>query len=179
MNWNILKQDMMTMWLMATIALCVGLLINQFRDKPLPLIYQSKGDRLDVVVTKMAETPKMTENRQPTLQRELTLEQFRSFVESKSGLVLDARPEIFHRLGHVPGALSLPRDDFETSYLKLRGLLEKNKSQAIVLYCSSSSCEDSALVLKALTKLGYTNIAVFHGGWSEWTQAGLKEENTQ
>jgi predicted sulfurtransferase len=69
-------------------------------------------------------------------------------VESKRGLVLDARPEIFHRLGHVPGALSLPRDDFETGYAALKEKLEADRSQPIVIYCSSASCEDSGLVKK-------------------------------
>ena len=109
----------------------------------------------------------------------LTLEQFQAFLASKQGIILDARPEIFHRLGHVPGALSLPREDFEASYNKLKPILEKDKNQVIAVYCSSSSCEDSGLVQNALQSLGYTHVSVFHGGWAEWTNAGLPEETNQ
>lgn len=45
----------------------------------------------------------------------LTLEEFFEFVD-KDGLVLDTRSKIFYRLGHVPGAISLLRDDFENAY---------------------------------------------------------------
>jgi 3-mercaptopyruvate sulfurtransferase SseA len=100
-------------------------------------------------------------------------------VENKRGLVLDARPEIFHRLGHVPGALSLPRDDFETGYAALKGKLEADRSQAIVIYCSNASCEDSGLVKKSLSALGFINIALYEGGWSDWTNAKKPEETAQ
>jgi rhodanese-related sulfurtransferase len=89
---------------------------------------------------------------------------------------LDARPEIFYRLGHVPGALSLARDDFENAYAQLKERLEKDKNQPLIIYCSNSSCEDSHLVQSALLKLGYVNVAVFSGGWATWTQEKLPEE---
>lgn len=159
-------------------SLCLGLLINQYRAQPLPLKYQTKEERLASVVAKIS-----AQNQSPistiTLPKELTLEQFQVFVEKKQGIVLDARPEIFHRLGRVPGALSLPREDFENGYAILKNKLEQDKNQPIAVYCSSSSCEDSHLVEKALVKLGYTNIAVFSGGWAQWTEAGLVEEKTQ
>ena len=103
--------------------------------------------------------------------RAISLPEFRDFVEHKKGVVLDVRPEIFHRLGHVPGALSLPREDFEKSYTRLRRQLEADKSQPIVLYCPGGSCEDSELVRNALVNLGYTRVGVFRGGWTAWTRA--------
>jgi len=110
------------------------------------------------------------------LPEKLSLEEFSSYVQNKRGLVLDARPEIFHRLGHVPGALSLPRDDFEAGYAVLKEKLESDRSQPIVIYCSSTSCEDSGLVKKSLAALGFTNLALFEGGWSDWTNAKKPEE---
>ena len=110
------------------------------------------------------------------LPERLNLEAFSTYVQKKQGLVLDARPEIFHRLGHVPGALSLPRDDFEKGYAELKAKLEVDRSNPIVIYCSSSSCEDSGLVKKSLKALGYTNLAMFEGGWAAWTEAKKREE---
>ena len=173
------KQDILFLWMTATTALCLGLLVNQFRDHPLPLIYQNKDARLQGAVERLASAPspaaELSASSAAHPTEYLTLEEFSEFVD-KGGLVLDARPEIFHRLGHVPGAISLPRDDFENAYTVLREKLETGKTRPIVLYCSGSSCEDSELVKKSLVALGYTQVAIFKGGWSEWQTAGKPEE---
>jgi len=169
--------------LIATAALCAGLVINQFRDTPLPLMYKPKAARIDDAVAKIVTEPKaelMFSRPQPdSLPARLTLEELQIFVNQKQGLVVDARPEIFHRLGHVPGALALPRDNFETFYRQHQSILESDKTQALVIYCSGGSCEDSDLIESALRKLGYTRISIFQGGWSEWKNAGLPEETAQ
>jgi rhodanese-related sulfurtransferase len=172
------KNTVIVIGFVALASLCIGLLVNQYREQPLPLKYQDKETRLDRSVAKIAEVPesKATDS---ALPKELTLEQFRAYAENRSGLVLDARPEIFHRLGHVPGALSLPREDFENGYASLKAKLESNKHQPIAVYCSSTSCEDSHLVEKALVKLGYTNVVVFSGGWATWTEVGLRQEKAE
>ena len=109
---------------------------------------------------------------------DLILEEFRELVERGEAVVVDARPEVFHRLGHVPGALSLPVKDFKASYAKHRSRLEADKRALVVVYCSNEACEDSTLVGEALKKLGYTQVAIFKGGWEEWTDTGLPEERT-
>ncbi|PTY02971.1 hypothetical protein DB346_07620 [Verrucomicrobia bacterium LW23] len=178
---RVLALDLTVFACVATAALCIGILINQFRDRPAPWIYQSKADRLNQAVAHVASDPgapaatSANTAEQPELPGSLGLAEFRRIVEQKQILVLDARPEIFHRLGHVPGALALPRDEFDIYYPKLQTILQP-KTRPLVLYCASSSCEDSALVEKALRKLGYTNIAIFHGGWAEWTNARFPEE---
>lgn len=175
---NILKQDSLFFWVTFTTALCLGVLLNQFRDHPLPLIYQDKETRLQTAVERLAiavvDMPAGEEVEK--LAEFLSLEEFSAFVDAGTGLVLDARPEIFHRLGHVPGAISLPREDFETAYTGLRARLENDKGQPLVLYCASASCEDSELLKRSLRALGFNNIAIFKGGWSEWTAAGKPEE---
>jgi len=79
----------------------------------------------------------------------------------------------------VPGAISLPRDEFETGYALVKNQLEANRSQPLVLYCASSSCEDAGLVKTSLTALGFTNIAIFEGGWGAWTTAKKPEETNR
>jgi len=176
-----LRSDLMIIWLVATTALCVGLLINQFRDTPLPLVYRNKAERLQDSVQRIAASKESTPAPAPVihLPESLSLEEFSSYVENKRGLILDARPEIFHRLGHVPGALSLPRDDFEIRYAALKDKLDADRSRPIVIYCSNSSCEDSGLVKKSLASLGFTNLSLFEGGWAEWTNSKKPEETAQ
>jgi 3-mercaptopyruvate sulfurtransferase SseA len=179
MNLPQLRSDLMILWLVATTALCVGLLVNQFRDTPLSLVYKDKAERLQDSVQRIATQQQAAAAPVSHLPEKLSLEEFSAYSQEKRGMILDARPEIFHRLGHVPGALSLPRDDFEAGYAALKGKLESDRSQMIVIYCSSTSCEDSGLVKKSLASLGYTNLALFEGGWSEWTNAKKPEETAQ
>ena len=112
----------MILCLLATFALCGGMVLNQFRETPLPLVYQSKAARLRDSVRRIASQQVVPAPTPASRQSErLGLEEFSSYVKNKQGLILDARPELFHRLGHVPGALSLPRDDFEKAYAGLKG----------------------------------------------------------
>lgn len=177
MNFIQLRSDLLVLWLAATVAVCAGFFVNQFRDAPLPLVYKNKAERLEEAVQRIAAPqPAPVSKPEVQLSETLSLAEFSSYVDSRQGLVLDARPEIFHRLGHVPGALSLPRDEFESGYARLKDKLEANRSQALVIYCSSASCEDAALVKKSLASLGFTNLAIFEGGWSEWSGSGKPEE---
>lgn len=169
--------DLFSLWMIATSSVCLGILINQFRDKPLSLVYKSKAERLQGSVSKLAkmEPSKMAATQDFPLQN-ISLNDFHAFAKEKRGLVLDARPEIFYRFGHVPGAFSLPRDEFEKGYTQLKAKLEANKGRPMIIYCSDAFCEDSELVYKALSNLGYTQISILRGGWDAWTKAGLPEE---
>lgn len=170
-----LKGDAGFFLILASLALSLGLVFNALRDNSLPLIYQDKEQRLEKAVARIAasEVPALPSG---NVQENLSLQEFQVYVENRQALILDARAEIFYRFGHVPGALPLPRDDFENAYGKIRSWIEGDKSKLLIVYCSNSACEDSTLVQKALKKLGYGRISMFHGGWAAWTQAGLSEE---
>lgn len=155
---------MVFLWLVAASSVCLGIQSNQFSDNHLSLVYQSSAKTVNAI------------SPAPSLPKDVPLDDFHAYVKEKRGLVLDARPEIFYRFGHVPGALSLPRDEFEKGYTQLKAKLEANKSQLMIIYCSDESCEDSDLVYQALTNLGYTQISIFRGGWDVWAKAGLPEE---
>lgn len=180
------REDLPGFIVLALASLCIGLLVNQFRAKPLPLAYLTKEARLKDAVEKLASvTPSKARETTPAKPPEsaveiqhITLDQFRVFAEDGESLILDARPEIFHRLGHIPGALALPRDEFESYYQRHREALEKNKARRLVIYCQGGSCEDSDLVSKALVRLGYTQIAIFTEGWNAWVAEKLPEERS-
>lgn len=167
-------KDLLSCWVIITLSVCTGFLINQFRETPLPLVYQSKAERLQLAVSRISDSQTPAEITQ--LPTTLSLEQFKDFMKQRRGLVFDARPELFHRLGHIPGTLLLPRDEFEDYYKIHREILERDKNQLICIYCSGGDCEDSKLVESALLRLGYTHVIIFEGGWNEWTKAGLPKE---
>jgi rhodanese-related sulfurtransferase len=182
--WRQLGRDLAGFGVLSVMALLAGLAINQLHDKPLPLVYQTKTERMEHAIEKIVndstnQPPSATAPVQKPAIAIVTLDEFKRLVESKETLVLDARPEVFHRLGHVPGALSLPRADFEAGYARLKSRLEKDKNQTIAVYCSDSDCQDSEMVANALVQLDYRRVSLFKGGWADWTGAHLPEEKTE
>ena len=83
-------------------------------------------------------------------------------------LFLDARPEAFYRMSHIPGALPLPEEDFDPAFARLeprlRGTLD------IVVYCSGFGCEASHDVARKLKERGIP-AAILHEGWPAWEEA--------
>ena len=167
-------------------AMCVGLLINQLRDQRLPLIYASKDGFAEVTPKRVQGGYEMQSDafRLSTLSesarpQDISFEDFRQHVAKNDCIILDARPEMFYRLRHVPGALSVPRKDFGAAYTILRPLLERDKAQPLLVYCSGVGCEDSQTVADALSKLGYLRVFVCKGGWAQWEAAHLPDEKSE
>jgi rhodanese-related sulfurtransferase len=84
-------------------------------------------------------------------------------------LFLDARPEDFYRMAHIPGALPLPEDDFDGAFARLEPRLRSRFD--IVVYCSGYGCEASHIVAGKLKERGI-QAAILHEGWPAWTDAG-------
>jgi rhodanese-related sulfurtransferase len=163
-------RDLTVIAILACAALMVGWALDRTRSYPLPLAYLSPVARVQqaavVLDSRAGEVPRGA-------VRVIGLAEFRTLVEGKRGLVLDARPAIFYQLGHVPGALSVAREEFGRDYRAQRAVLEPARSGPLAVYCSGPDCEDSQMVADALARLGYRRVLVFRGGWDEWTQAGL------
>lgn len=155
--------------MLAVAALAAGLAINRFSLHPLPIVYQSPEQRFDAELTTLVAAPPFKLAPAATVG----LHEFRSAVESKSALILDARPSLFFEQGHVPGALNLARDDFARDYRELAGVLQAAHDKPIIVYCSGGECHDSRLVANALLSLGFGNVSVFTGGWDAWSAAGM------
>src|SRR5271163_4766755 len=101
--------------LLAMAALAIGLAINRFSSQPLPIMYQTTEQRFDAELTSLVATPPFKIAPAATVG----LEEFLAAVNSKSALILDARPSVFFEQGHVPGALSLSRESFARDYRRL------------------------------------------------------------
>jgi rhodanese-related sulfurtransferase len=75
----------------------------------------------------------------------------------------------------VPGALSLPRDDFEAAYARISEALPKDRT--VVAYCASETCVDAGLVRAALVKLGHARVVIFHGGGRSGRRPDWRRKN--
>ncbi len=176
-----LRQDTFALGMLAAGSLGIGLLANGVRSHRLPLFYASPKERLGEVVTRMStETP-------PDLLplsirgrwQNMGLDELQELVAARKGTCIDARAQTFYQAGHIPGAMNLPRENFEKSYARMRTVLEAAKTKPIVVYCSEADCKDSELVADALGRLGYPQLFVYKEGWEEWLRAGLPQEAKQ
>lgn len=163
------RQELLGFGVMSVVSLGIGLLVNGWRAHPLPLGYASPKERLGQVVARMsASTPASpAQTPAPRSWRSMGLDELQELVTTRRGLVIDARPSAVYQAGHVPGALNLPREDFEKSYATLRPLLEQDRAKPVVVYCSESDCKDSELVAEALSRMGYQRLSVYKEGWEE------------
>lgn len=169
---KLILKDVVGVWMLLTGCMAAGIVLNEIRATPLPLVYSPPETRLDQTVEKLGGEAS------PPVQKggEVSLEEMQQISASHAALILDARPKIFYRIGHIPSALSLPRDDFENGYRVLTPVLKQHREQVLVVYCSGNNCEDSQRVGDALQRLGYPHVRLFRGGWSEWEGENLPEE---
>jgi rhodanese-related sulfurtransferase len=104
---------------------------------------------------------------------QLTLSKLNERLGTNRALVLvEALPEKYYRDGHLPGARHLPHDQVA----QLAGKVLPERDAEIVVYCASSTCQNSHIAARHLIQLGYARVAVFPGGKKEWIEAGLSLE---
>lgn len=101
--------------------------------------------------------------------RIVELADVRNLVRDGATLIFDARPNAEYGAGHLPGALSLPVDDFDALYPQFAPLL--GPSTPLLVYCSGEECDESLLLGRQLHAQGHTNILLFPGGYGAWTAA--------
>jgi rhodanese-related sulfurtransferase len=82
--------------------------------------------------------------------------------------IVDVRAAEDYALGHIPGAISLPEDEWAT----LKGL-DKNKVN--VLYCYSQVCHLAARAAITFSKHGFS-VVELEGGFDGWKQHALEIE---
>jgi len=170
---KLILKDAIGVWILIAISLCGGVIMNQIRPNPSPLV----DSYPDALVHEQVGKSGHVSNPSISLQGDVSLDEMREISFSRAALILDARPEIFYRLGHIPGALSLPRDDFQNQYHTIQSVLEANREKVIVVYCADTDCHDSQMVGDALERLGYTHVRIFRGGWAAWEASHLPEEH--
>lgn len=89
-----------------------------------------------------------------------------SALPADMGLIqwIDARTEEEFATGHMPGALNLNEDNWETKLTDL--LMLWDPAVPIVVYCASGGCQSSKAVAQRL-KAELQTEAIFHlqGGW--------------
>ncbi|MDB6065612.1 MAG: Sulfurtransferase [Pedosphaera sp.] len=85
--------------------------------------------------------------------------------------VIDVRAEEDYLKGHIPGALNLPKEKWET----LEGL---SKDKTNVLYCYSMVCHLAATAASEFAGKGFP-VMELDGGFDEWKEYDLEIEKAE
>jgi len=110
-----------------------------------------------------------------------------TFVDPRPADLFAGKVEIWARNGHIPGAKNIPWPTFtvgETNFHQLKSLEEiqalldlrgvKKEDQIIVTCATGREATLQFAVLKH--QLGYPNVRVYEGSWTEYQQSGLPVE---
>ncbi len=169
-----LREDGLRLAVMVVGSVAIGAIINAVRTDSVPWRYEPKAQRMSRELARIGvEEGGTGEVATGTIE----LGEFAGMVRERSVLVIDARAPLFYRMGHVPGAINLPREGF-ASYLERSGLLGEGKSGVVVVYCQSETCEDSRMVAESLRRVGFGSVRVFGEGWRRWVESGEPVEKS-
>ena len=87
----------------------------------------------------------------------ISLEDFFALQQSGKALIFDARPAFFFSLGHIPGAINLPKNHgggaIASREAQIKAALAAGKT--IVVYCSSLTCPDARTVAMHISGFGH------------------------
>ncbi len=83
-----------------------------------------------------------------------------------AGTYVDPRSERDYRIGHIPGAISLPFQDLSKQKSKLDGY------DVLIVYGDGYNDAKANAMSKSLLQMGFDNVQTLRGGLRAWTSAG-------
>lgn len=105
--------------------------------------------------------------------RMMKLDEVQYYLQQPGTILVDARSIYEYKLGHIPGAVNLPADNFDPVFPKVA--LQLKGAKLVIVYCSGGSCGTSEEVAKKLMEKGLTGdrLAIFSDGLPGWMGANL------
>ena len=101
---------------------------------------------------------------------QVSVSEAKTLFDKGGFLFLDCRTSKEYKMGHVPGAINIPRGLLE---FKVTKKIE-DKNAPIVMYCKSGG--RGCLATCTLCRMGYQNVKNMDGGWMAWEKAGYPIE---
>jgi rhodanese-related sulfurtransferase len=101
---------------------------------------------------------------------QVTVSEAKELLDKGAYLFLDCREPKEFKMGHVPGAMNIPRGLLEFQVTKK----VPDKSTQIVMYCKSGG--RGCLAACTLCRMGYEQVKNMDGGWLAWEKAGYPVE---
>ena len=101
---------------------------------------------------------------------EVTVSEAKELLDKGGYVFLDCREPKEYKMGHIPGAVNIPRGLLE---FKIANTVP-DKSTQIVMYCKKGG--RGCLAACTLCRMGYENVVNMDGGWLAWEKAGYPVE---
>lgn len=96
----------------------------------------------------------------------------KELVATGRAVLVDVRHKALYDAGHIPGAISLPEMSMPDDFKKF--LDQQPEGRIVILYCSSTSCSQSARVAaRFVNEFHYPAVRYMTGGYAEYQQAEL------
>ncbi len=94
---------------------------------------------------------------------------------SGTALFIDARHTFEFDRGHIPGAINLPLNEFDSR----AGMVDSlPRNRILITYCDGVECNSSIGLAARLRDAGFFGVRIFFAGWSEWRAQNLPTEAT-
>lgn len=110
----------------------------------------------------------------PLPEGAVSLETAHRLYNEGIAIFIDARSPDAYAEGRIPGAINIPYDQLPKYLDALQS--QVLKSDHIICYCWSTTCDFSDQLATELKIMGYENVEVFTAGWDRWTEAGHPTE---
>jgi rhodanese-related sulfurtransferase len=101
---------------------------------------------------------------------EISVSDAKVLLEKGGHVFLDCREPKEFKMGHIPGAVNIPRGLIEFKADKQF----PNKNTKIITYCKVGG--RGCLTCCTLCKMGYHSVVNLAGGWMAWEKAGYPVE---
>jgi len=101
---------------------------------------------------------------------EVSISDAKALLDKGEYIFLDCREPKEFKMGHVPGAMNIPRGLLEFKITKKI----PDKNAKIAMYCKSGG--RGCLATCTLCRMGYKNVKNMAGGWKAWEKAGYPIE---
>ncbi len=83
---------------------------------------------------------------------------------------IDARSAEAFAAGHIPGAVSAPRQFVDTLFTEWATLLDSGRE--LIIYCQNRECDDALLLAAELQAMGASNLVLYVDGFELWQKYG-------
>ncbi len=89
--------------------------------------------------------------------------ELKNLMEEDEINLLDVRRTEDYQIAHIPGAISLPKDEIDKNFDKI------SKEKINVVYCYNEQCHLGARAALILAEYGYP-VVLLEGGFQTWTE---------
>jgi len=101
---------------------------------------------------------------------EISVSEAKDLLDKGGYIFLDCREPKEFKMGHIPGAMNIPRGLMEFKVTKK--IPDKNANIAIYCKVGGRGCLSAC----TLCRMGYKNVKNIAGGWQAWVKAGYPVE---